>query len=75
MARDANTTVIDATGLRYKSKVPGTIFADRSNLRTMSCYKCGEHKPRSLGSFRNILSRATFFCGDCRPVQKAVEAG
>ncbi|PUE28062.1 hypothetical protein B9Z35_12785 [Limnohabitans sp. Jir61] len=71
MSRDATETKIDATGLRYKSKVSGTPFGTPSNGNsTMSCMKCGQHKPRAMGSYKRLLNKSHFFCGDCRPVAK-----
>ena len=73
MSRDDVTTKIASDGLRYKSKAGGSPFGATGNtINTMSCMKCGLHKPRALGSFRRLLDKSHFFCGDCRPVQAAV---
>ena len=62
------TTVIAKDGLRYKSKSSGSPFgAQGSNMGTMSCYKCGLHKPRALGTFKRLLNQSMFMCGDCKP--------
>jgi hypothetical protein len=62
------TTVIAKDGLRYKSKSPGSPFGTQSgNMGTMSCYKCGLHKPRALGTFKRLLNQSMFKCGDCKP--------
>jgi hypothetical protein len=37
---------------------------------TMSCYKCGQHKPRALGSFRRLVGKNMFVCSDCQPAPK-----
>jgi hypothetical protein len=61
---------ISVDGLRYKSKKPGSPYEGIRTGDTMSCMKCGLHKPRSLGSFKQLLGNAAFFCGDCRVVIK-----
>lgn len=61
---------ISLDGLRYKSKKTGSPYEGMRTGDTMSCMKCGLHKPRSLGSFRQLLGNAAFFCGDCRVVIK-----
>ena len=59
------TTKINKDGLRYKSKEGSTPFGGSSNIGTMSCYKCGLHKLRSLGTFKRLLGQSMFMCGDC----------
>ena len=34
-------------------------------MGTMSCYRCGLHKPRSLGTFTRFLNQRTFVCQAC----------
>jgi hypothetical protein len=63
-------TEISLNGLRYKSKKSGSPYEGMRTGDTMSCMKCGVHKPRSLGSFKQLLWNAAFFCGDCRVVNK-----
>ncbi len=60
---------IAADGLRYKSKEGGSPFKDSASMGTISCYKCGMHKPRSLGSFKRLLNKPMFMCGECKPVK------
>lgn len=76
MSQDrAEVTEIDATGLRYKSKANGSPYgAPSTPSGTMSCMKCGIHKPRALGSFKRLLNQSMFFCGDCRPTKLTKEA-
>ena len=64
-------TKIAVDGLRYTSKEGGSPFQDSSNGATLSCYKCGLHKPRSLGEFKHILGQQRFKCADC--VDKAAK--
>ena len=72
MSRDA-TTKINKDGLRYKSKEGGTPFSGSSHIGTMSCYKCGLHKPRALGTFKRLLGQSMFMCGECKPVKVVPE--
>ena len=65
-------TKIAPDGLRYKSKESGSPFGPGGSIDTMSCYKCGIHKPRGLGTFKRILGQSMFMCGDCKPAPKAV---
>lgn len=62
-------TVINKDGLRYKSKPSGPPFGPYEML-TLSCYKCGTHRPRSEGSFLRRLGQSFFACGQCKPLQK-----
>ena len=66
MARD-DTTRIAKDGLRFKSKEGGSPYAQSSSAVTMSCYKCGVHKPRALGTFKRLLGQNMFMCGECKP--------
>ena len=71
MTKDpAIETKIDESGLRYKSKVGGSPFGPNgSHLSTMSCFKCGQHKPRALGSSKQVAGKYMFFCAECRPAK------
>lgn len=72
MSKEAITSKVDATGLRYKTKAGGSPFGVTGAAGgSMSCYKCGQHKPRALGSFRRLVDKNMFACGDCFPVTKA----
>ena len=70
--RDNTTTKISADGLRYRSRASGSPFAQSSGNASMSCAKCGLHKPRSLGSFKKLAGKSMFVCGDCSPPKPAV---
>jgi len=66
MTNDETITEVDATGLRYKSKANGSPFGIAGATGgTLSCYKCGQHKPRSLGTYKKFLDRRMFICGGC----------
>jgi hypothetical protein len=59
------TTRINADGLRYESKQPGSVFGPTAGM--MSCFVCGTHRPRSfLRPFR-IGAGTNYRCrGGCR---------
>jgi hypothetical protein len=64
-------TEISNDGLRYKSKKGGSPFEGLGRTGdTMSCIKCGIHKPRNNGSFKRILGSSMFVCFDCSPPKK-----
>ena len=65
MSRD-ETTKISGDGLRYKSKEGGSPFAASSTVASLSCYKCGLHKARALGSFKRVLNQNMFMCAECK---------
>lgn len=65
MPQDPDVSKIDPTGLRYKIKAGGSPFGTGSTMATMSCYKCGQHKPRALGGIKKFLNQNMFVCGDC----------
>lgn len=58
-------THIASDGLRYISKEGGSPFQDSASGGTISCYKCGKHKPRSLGLFKYMLGQRMFKCAEC----------
>jgi hypothetical protein len=58
-------SVMADDGLRYKFKGGGSPFQDSANMSTMSCYRCGLHKSRSLGVFKRLLNQRSFVCQDC----------
>jgi hypothetical protein len=60
------TTKISADGLRYKSKEGGSPFEASTSIASMSCYKCGMHKPRALGSFKRVINQYMFMCAECK---------
>jgi hypothetical protein len=58
-------SIMASDGLRYTFKGGGSPFQDSANMGTMSCYRCGLHKPRSLGTFTRFLNQRTFMCQGC----------
>jgi hypothetical protein len=57
--------------LANKSKKGGSPFEGLGRTGdTMSCIKCGIHKPRNNGSFKRILGSSMFVCFDCSPPKK-----
>jgi hypothetical protein len=69
MSRE-EVTKISKNGLRYKSKQGGSPFGGSANISTMSCYKCGQHKQRALGSFKRLIGQSMFICAECAPTAK-----
>ena len=65
---DSEITEVSHTGLRYTSKQNGSPFQGNGGSgHTLSCIKCGHHKPRSSGAFRRYPMALMFFCFDCKP--------
>lgn len=58
------TTSISDDGTRYRSKAPGTPFTTVTEAigATMSCYVCGKHALRQLGTFRRLIGAKRFVC-------------
>lgn len=66
--------VVNENGLRYKSKAPGSIFGPTSMCSTMSCIKCGRHRPRVYLKTRRIGSNNFLACDpSCETVQQQIE--
>ncbi len=62
-------SVVSETGLRYTSKERGSPFQGMGGGgETLSCVKCGRHRPRRSGVFKRYLTALMFFCLDCKPV-------
>jgi hypothetical protein len=70
MSKDQES-LIAADGLRYKSKEGGSPFKDLSSMASISCYKCGLHKPRAMGTFKKLINQSMFMCCDCTPAKSA----
>jgi hypothetical protein len=58
-------------GLGYKCKESGSPFKNTGSMATISCYKYGLHKPRSMGIFKKLINQQMFMCGDCMPAKSA----
>lgn len=67
-ARDTDTkTTISNDGLRYTAKKAGSIFGSvtlGSSSTTMSCFKCGQHRPVSELVTKKILGRNQKVCAE-----------
>jgi hypothetical protein len=64
-------TQVSPTGLRYTSKLNGSPFQGMgAGGETLSCIKCGHHKPRLKGAFKRYFHGLFFFCFDCKPLTK-----
>ena len=58
-------TRMSSDGLRYTAKKPGSAFGSSvpgSGSTTMSCFKCGRHKPLSELLTKKILGRNEKVC-------------
>ncbi|VTU42559.1 MULTISPECIES: hypothetical protein [unclassified Variovorax] len=74
MSKAAPQTSIDSGGLRYRNKTPGSPFAVGGNFgsSTMSCFKCGTHRNRSLLQSKQLLGRTHFVCApSCKALAEA----
>jgi hypothetical protein len=64
VAKDSTKTTIEADGLRYRSKAPGSPFAATSSFgaATMSCFLCGKHRPRAMLKSKKLLGKSQPVC-------------
>lgn len=65
---DTPVTKMAEDGLRYRKKATGTPFAAASAFghSTMSCFKCGKHRPRAELEVKRILGKNHQVCkGGC----------
>ncbi len=62
--KDSTKTTIEADGLRYRSKAPGSPFAATSSFgaATMSCFLCGKHRPRAMLKSKKLLGKSQPVC-------------
>jgi hypothetical protein len=75
MATKSGKTSVDESGLRFTSRENGSPFAGMGKMgETMSCIKCGMHKPRRQGSQQRFAGSLAFFCHDCKPPKPAASA-
>lgn len=73
MAKETTKTLIEADGLRYKSKAPGSPFAATSSFgaATMSCFLCGKHRPRAMLKSRKLLGKSQPVCApSCKELEE-----
>ncbi|PQA80771.1 hypothetical protein C5F52_23990 [Limnohabitans sp. TS-CS-82] len=68
MATKNGKNEVSDSGLRFTSRENGSPFIGMGKVgETMSCMKCGLHKPRRLGSQRRFAGALAFFCFECKP--------
>lgn len=68
-------TVVASNGLRYKSKASGSAFGPNATCATMSCIKCGTHRPRSLLVTKRVAGRLYLACSpSCQALKEELEA-
>jgi hypothetical protein len=73
VAKETTKTLIEADGLRYKSKAPGSPFAATSSFgaATMSCFLCGKHRPRAMLKSRKLLGKSQPVCApSCKELEE-----
>ena len=69
----AVASVVTHDGLRYKSKTPGSSFGSNASCATMSCIKCGVHRPRSLLTTKRVAGRLYLACSpSCETLEKTL---
>ena len=76
--KDEVKTAIEPDGLRYKSKAPGSPFAGHGAFAagTMSCFKCGKHRPRTALKSKRLLGRNEMVCfPSCQAVNDQLASG
>ena len=65
---EAAVTKMNEDGLRYRKKATGTPFAAGGAFghSTMSCFKCGKHRPRAELESKKLLGKNHQVCrGGC----------
>jgi hypothetical protein len=76
MSKETVKTTIDADGLRYRSKAPGSPFgsAGTYSSATMSCFLCGKHRARSQLKTKKLLGRSQVVCSpSCAEVEEMLK--
>lgn len=71
------TTKLAESGLRYKSKVPGSPFETSSpfSSTTMSCFLCGKHRQRGQLKTRRLLGKPQAVCApSCKELESILSA-
>ncbi len=77
VAKETTKTTIEADGLRYRSKAPGSPFAATSSFgaATMSCFLCGKHRPRAMLKSKKLLGKSQPVCApSCKELEAQLAA-
>ena len=77
VAKETTKTTIEADGLRYRSKAPGSPFAATSSFgaATMSCFLCGKHRPRAMLKSKKLLGKSQPVCSpSCKELDAQIAA-
>ena len=77
VAKETTKTTIEADGLRYRSKAPGSPFAATSSFgaATMSCFLCGKHRPRAMLKSKKLLGKSQPVCSpSCKELDAQLAA-
>ena len=75
MSKAEVKTAVGDTGLRYKSKAPGSPFQASGSFSgaTMSCFLCGKHRARSQMISKKILGKSQAVCApSCKALDEAL---
>jgi hypothetical protein len=64
MSSKPETNQIAESGLRYHRKAAGTPYGFSGGHGSMSCLRCGNHKPRSLLSPTRLAGKVHYVCSD-----------
>ncbi len=76
MTKEVVKTTIDADGLRYRKKAPGSPFASTGafGAATMSCFLCGKHRARTSMKSRKLLGKTQFVCApSCKEAEAQIK--
>lgn len=71
-------TEITADGLRYKSRVSGSMFSPipSAGAAMLSCFLCGKHRSRAHLQFRKLIGRHTAVCApSCTDLERKLKTG
>jgi hypothetical protein len=69
---DAAGSLVQDDGLRYKRKASGSPFNSGTmggmHSASMSCFKCGAHRPRNELKSKRLLGKNQMVCAEgCKP--------
>jgi hypothetical protein len=76
MSRPVTQTKILDDGLRYQSKVSGSLFSSDGTFGTakMSCFLCGRHRVRSTMLTRKFMGKPQAVCAPSCKTAKEMDA-
>ena len=74
MSKPDTKTKILEDGLRYQSKVSGSMFNPTLHFgaSTMSCFLCGKHRPRTTMTTQKFIGKSQAVCApSCKEASEA----